>query len=120
MKNSPNQGNRLPIYRLCTRFKSARCVKNCNAEALGGNFVRQCAASGESQGCWVLRLVEADSPAAGKRDPGDGSPPCFFDFGTADALGGKCRDLGLQIVAHQVEFVPVVCFFGMDCEFSRG
>jgi hypothetical protein len=46
------------------------------------------------------------SPPAGKPDVGDRTPSGFLHLRTLDALLSECRYLGLQIVTHEIEFVP--------------
>jgi len=54
----------------------------------------------------MLWLVETDFASTGKPDLGHRTPPCFFHLGTPDVLFAECRYLALQIVTHQIEFVP--------------
>jgi hypothetical protein len=63
----------------------------------------------------MLRLVETHFASAGKPDLGDRTPSCFLHLRTPDALLPECRYLGLQIVTHEIEFVPVILFGGMNC-----
>src|SRR5262249_54272920 len=56
----------------------------------------------------VLRLVETDFAPAWKGDLGNRTPAGFLHIRTADAFLSEGRHLGLQIFAHEVEFVRVV------------
>src|SRR5258707_7073733 len=67
----------------------------------------------------MLRLVETDFASAGKPDHGDRAPSGFLHFRTADTLRRECRDLGLEIVTHEIELVLVTSFGGMNCHFCR-
>jgi len=67
----------------------------------------------------MLRLVKTDFASAGKPDVGDRPPPCFLHCRTLDAFLPECRYLGLQIVTHEIEFVPVIPFIGMDRRLCR-
>src|SRR5882762_7328261 len=67
----------------------------------------------------MLRLVETHFASTWKPDPGDRTPSCFLHFGTSDALLPECRDLGLQIVTHEIEFVPGMLLGGMNRQFRR-
>ncbi len=48
---------------------------------------------------------------------GDRPPPCLLHLGTLDALLSERRDLGLQIVTHEIEFVSAGIFGGMNRHF---
>src|SRR6266849_6821144 len=67
----------------------------------------------------MLRLVETDHASARKPDPGDRTPSGFLHVRTPDALLSEARYLGLQIVTHEVEFVPVILFGGMNRRLCR-
>src|SRR5438128_11183902 len=67
----------------------------------------------------MLRLVETDYASTGKSDLGDRTPSGFLHVRTPDALVPECLHLGLQIVTHEIEFVPVILFVGMNCHLSR-
>src|SRR5258708_39185937 len=67
----------------------------------------------------MFRLVEAGFASAGKPDHRDRAPSGFLHFRTADTLRRECRDLGLQIVTHEIELVLVTLFGGMNRRFRR-
>jgi hypothetical protein len=67
----------------------------------------------------MIRLVETDFASAGQPDPGDRTPPCFFQSRTNDALPLELRYLGLQIGAHQEELASDIFLGGMYCQFRR-
>jgi hypothetical protein len=67
----------------------------------------------------MLRLVETNLAAAGKPDPGQRSPPFFLHVRIPDALLLECRDVGLEIVAHEIKFMPVILFGRMNRDFCR-
>src|SRR5215471_6175855 len=56
----------------------------------------------------MLRLVETDLAPAWKLDFGDRTPSGFLHIRTADAFLGEGCHLGLQVFAHEVEFMYVV------------
>jgi hypothetical protein len=68
----------------------------------------------------MLRLVETYLASAGKPDPGDRTPSCFLRFRTSDALLAERQYRGFQVVAHEIEFVPVILFGGMNRYLRRG
>jgi hypothetical protein len=68
----------------------------------------------------MLRLIQTDLTATGKLDPGDRTPSNFLNIGTRHAFFVERGYLGLEIVAHEVEFVPGVLFVGMDRSFRWG
>src|SRR5438445_11798019 len=55
----------------------------------------------------MLRLVETDFTSAGKTDLCDRTPSSFLNVRKPDTLLSESRDLGLQIVTHEKEVVPV-------------
>src|SRR5712692_9138989 len=65
----------------------------------------------------MLRLVETYFASAGKPDVGDRPPPCFLHFRTVNTFFAECRYLGLQIVTHEIEFVPAGLFGEMNRHF---
>jgi hypothetical protein len=67
----------------------------------------------------VLRLVQAYFASTGEPDIGDRPPPFFVNFRTGDTLRLERRYFGLQIVTHEVEFVPAILFGGMNRRFRR-
>src|SRR5262245_29658401 len=67
----------------------------------------------------MLWLVETDLPSAGKPDLDDGAPSGFLHVRAADALCGERRDLGLQVVTHEVELVPVIFVGRMKRRLGR-
>jgi hypothetical protein len=67
----------------------------------------------------MFRLVETYFASARKPDTGDRPPSLLFHFRTLYALLLKSRYLGLQIVTHEIEFVPAIRFGGMNRHFRR-
>src|SRR5438093_12447442 len=67
----------------------------------------------------MRRLVEADRASAGKPELGDQTPSGFLHVRTPNALRLQCRYLGLQIVTHEIDFVPVVLLGRMNGQFCR-
>src|SRR5262245_25988047 len=67
----------------------------------------------------MLRLVEANFTSAWKTDLGDRTPSGFLQVGHCDTLRAECDDLGLQIVTHQKEFVPLKVLGGMNGQLCR-
>src|ERR1700736_512932 len=67
----------------------------------------------------MLRLVEANFTSAGKTDLCDRAPSRFLQVRDADTLLSECGDLGLQVVTHEKEFVPLKRFGGMNGHFCR-
>src|SRR5215468_7783109 len=67
----------------------------------------------------MLRLVEAHFTSAGQTDLGDRTPSGFLRVRHGDTLRSECDDLGLQIVTHQKEFVPLELLGGMNGQFCR-
>jgi hypothetical protein len=55
----------------------------------------------------------------GKADLCDRTPRGFLHVRHADTLLSQCDDLGLQVVAHEMEFVPFNLFGGMNGQFCR-
>src|SRR5205823_1204340 len=68
----------------------------------------------------VLGLVETDFAPARKLDLRYRAPPYFLHLRTPDVLLTECRDVGLQIVRHEIELVPDTVVGGMDGQFRRG
>src|ERR1700680_273055 len=67
----------------------------------------------------MLRLVETDHASARKPDLGDRTPSGFLHVRTPNALLSERPDLGLQIVTHEIELVPVILFGRMNRRFCR-
>src|SRR6266850_1117117 len=67
----------------------------------------------------MLRLVKTDFASAGKPDLDDRTPSGFLHVRTPHTFLPKCRNLGLQIGAHEIEFVPVILFGRMNRHFCR-
>src|SRR5262249_47217261 len=64
-------------------------------------------------------LVEADLASAGQNDLCNRAPSGFLHIGHADALLSECDDLGLQIIAHEKQFVPLNRVGGMNGDLCR-
>src|SRR3981081_4297911 len=68
----------------------------------------------------MLRLIEADLASTGQLHPGNGSPSCFLNGRTVNVLFRQGRHFGLQVVAHEIEFVDNTTLVGrMECGFCR-
>src|SRR3984885_14072180 len=67
----------------------------------------------------MLRLVETDDASARKPDLGDRTPSGLLHVRTPNPLLSERQDLGLQIVTHEIELVPVILFGGMNRRFCR-
>src|SRR5215510_7922841 len=67
----------------------------------------------------MLRLVETDLAPTWKLDFGNRTPSGFLHIRTADAFLSEGRHLGLQIFAHEVEFMYVVRVGRMECGLRR-
>src|SRR5579864_5166987 len=65
----------------------------------------------------MLRLVEPYFASAGKADFSDRAPSGFLHRRTFHALRRKRQYLGLQVVAHEIQFVPVALAIGMYRQF---
>src|ERR1700730_7584886 len=65
----------------------------------------------------MLRLVEADFTSAGQPDLCNRAPSGFLQVRHTDTLPRERDDLGLQVVAHEEEFVPFSVFDGMNGHF---
>src|SRR5215510_751904 len=67
----------------------------------------------------MLRLVETDLAPAWKMDFGNRTPSGFLHIRTVNAFLSEGRHLGLQIFAHEVEFVYVVSIGRMERGLCR-
>src|SRR5215813_13050761 len=67
----------------------------------------------------MLWLVETDLASAGKPNFSDRTPSGLLHLRTPDAFFPECRHLRPYIVTHEIEFVPVTVFGGMNCHFCR-
>jgi hypothetical protein len=56
----------------------------------------------------MLRLVKTDFATPGKLDPSDRTPSLPVNVGTRHAFPLQRRHLGLEIVTHEIEFVPII------------
>ena len=74
-------------------------------------------ASFQAQGRGMLGLIQTELASTGKSHFRDGTPSLFLDFGALDALLRKRRYFGLQIVAHEIEFVDATRIGRVDCGF---
>src|SRR5207253_1295175 len=70
--------------------------------------------SSASQRRWMLGLVDTELASSREPDSGYRTPSRFFHLRAMDALAPERHDLGLQVVTHQKEFVPVLRFGGMN------
>jgi hypothetical protein len=67
----------------------------------------------------MSRLVKTHFASAGKPDLHDQPPSGFLDIRTPHALLSEFRNLGLQIVTHEIEFRPVILLGGVNRRFRR-
>jgi hypothetical protein len=74
--------------------------------------------SSEREGGWVLGLVKADFAAAWQSHLGQRTPTLFLPLRTCNALLPQCCNFSGNIVTHQVEFVMIVFFSGMNGRFG--
>ena len=65
----------------------------------------------------MLWLIKADLASTGKPNLRDGAPSCFLNFRALNALLRERSHLGLQIVAHEIEFVGTVLIGRVKCSF---
>src|SRR6266478_1624788 len=74
---------------------------------------------GEGQRRRMLRLIQADFTSAGKTDLCDRTPSGFLHVRHTDTLLSECHDLGLQVVTHEIEFVPLTLVGRVNGHFCR-
>src|SRR6476659_6137343 len=67
----------------------------------------------------MLWLIKADFASTGKPNLRDGAPSCFLNFRAPNALLRERSHLGVQIVAHEIEFVGAILIGRMKCDFCR-
>ena len=67
----------------------------------------------------MLRLIQAEFASARKPDSGHRPPSRFLHRRTTDALLLEHRDFGLEVVAHEIQFRPIVLLGRMDRHFRR-
>jgi hypothetical protein len=65
----------------------------------------------------MLWLIKADPASTGKPNLRDGAPSCFLNVRALNALLRERSHLGLQIVAHEIEFVGTVLIGRVKCSF---
>jgi hypothetical protein len=68
----------------------------------------------------MLRLVQANLAATGKRNAGDGSPPLLLDGGTRYAPFRQALHFGRKVFAHEVELMAAVVFGRVKRRFGWG
>src|SRR5215470_13402716 len=73
----------------------------------------------ESQCEWMPRLVKTNLAPAGQPDLRDRTPSRFPHLRTLHAFVLECQYLSLQVVTHEIEFVPVIFFGGLNRHFCR-
>jgi hypothetical protein len=56
----------------------------------------------------MLRLIKTDLATPRKLDPGDRTPSLPVNVGTRHAFPLQRRHLGLEIVTHEIQFVPII------------
>src|ERR1019366_3306311 len=62
----------------------------------------------------MFGLVQADSAATGQRQLRQDSPAFLFYTAELHVVALQRLHGGLQVVAHEIQFVPVVFFIGME------
>jgi len=67
----------------------------------------------------MLRLIQTHLASAREPDFGDRAPTLFMHRGTLDAFRLEGRNLALQVIAHEIQLMPVILFGGMDRRLSR-
>src|SRR5271166_835229 len=67
----------------------------------------------------MLRLVQADLSPAWQLDFGDRTPALVVDIRTRHAFLLQRGHLRLEIVTHEIEFMPVILLGGMERRFPR-
>src|SRR2546425_2758783 len=67
----------------------------------------------------MLRLIQADFTSAGKTDLCDRTPSGFLHVRHTDTLLSECHDFGLQVVTHEIEFVPLTRVGRVNSHFCR-
>jgi hypothetical protein len=68
----------------------------------------------------MLWLIEADLTSAGKLHLRNGAPTCFLNRGALNPFCGEGGYFGLQVVAHEIEFVGIAMLIGrVECGFGR-
>src|SRR5271168_4514142 len=75
-------------------------------------LIRRCLLRDQAQGRGMLRLIEADLASAGKPHLRYGAPSLLLNCGALNALLREGGHLGLQIVAHEIEFLGNTIFIG--------
>src|SRR5215469_1683397 len=68
----------------------------------------------------MLRLIEADPAASGKRYIRDRTPSRFFDFRTLDVLLREGGYFPFQVVAQEIKFVCIMVLGRVESCFCRG
>lgn len=67
----------------------------------------------------MLRLVETYIASAGQSNVSDRTPSGLLHLRTPDALRPERQYLRLEVVTHQIKFVPGILVGGMDRYFCR-
>ena len=67
----------------------------------------------------MFRLVEADLAPAWQPDPGDRTPSLPLHIGARDAFVLERGHLCLEIVTHEIQFVPTIFLVGMERGLGR-
>src|SRR5271167_727051 len=67
----------------------------------------------------MLRPVETDPAPAGKPDLSDRTPSSFLNLGTRDAFLFQRGHLRLEIVTHEIKFVPIIFLVRMERSLCR-
>src|SRR5262245_60673592 len=67
----------------------------------------------------VLRLVDRELAAAGKRDAREAAPHLLADRIAGAPQAGEAGDLGLDVLAHEIEFGEAVFLGRMERQLAR-
>src|SRR5579863_1166083 len=67
----------------------------------------------------MLRLIKTDLATSGKLDLGDRTPSLVLNVGARHTFSLELGDLGLEIVTHEIQFVPII-LAGLLVRMKRG
>src|SRR5271163_3512563 len=68
----------------------------------------------------MLRLIKADFPSTGKPHLRNGTPSCFLNLRALNVLLREGCHFGLQVVAHEIDFLGATPIGWVYCGFSGG
>jgi hypothetical protein len=63
------------------------------------------------------RLIKTNLTSAGKPELRDRTPSGLPHLRTPHAFAAECQYVGPQVVTHEIEFVPIIFFGGVDRHF---